>query len=402
MTDTERIEPEPFPIQIGQTVLDDLQLRLKRTRWPSAKDTDWSFGTDTGYLRDLITYWQASYDWRAHEAQLNGLSPYRARVDGKSIFFVRERGRGPRPTPLLLLHGWPDSFYRFHKVIDMFANPPAGGRELTDSFDVVVPSQPGFAFTELKPATERPIAHGAEQLWKLMTQVLGYDRFIVAGGDGGSALAQCMAIAHPESVLGIHVTDLGWHVFNMDPDSLSKAERKHMKASRKQSQADGAYALVQMSGPRSLAGLNDSPAGLAAWITDRFHSWVDFDADLERVVTRDELLTNIMLYWATQTIGSSVIGYHYEAQHPSLTPKDRVERPVAVALFPKDIGGIPPRSLAERTLNVQRWTEMPRGGHFTALEQPELYARDLFAFSRELRGLRSKPEPEAGHVVPIF
>jgi microsomal epoxide hydrolase len=326
MSDKRRVEPESFPIQIGQPILDDLQLRLKRTRWPSPKDTDWSFGTDTAYLRDLIEYWQTSYDWRDHEARLNGLSPYQARVDGKNVFFVHQAGRGPQPTPLLLLHGWPDSFYRFHKVIGTLANPPTDGHELTDSFDVVVPSQAGFAFTEHKPATDRPIKHGAEQLWKLMTETLGYERFIVAGGDGGSALAQSMAIAHPESVLGLHLTDLGWHVFNADPESLSKAERKYVDASQKQARADGAYALVQMSDPRSLAaGLNDSPVGLAAWITDRFHSWVDFEHDLERVVTRDELLTNIMLYWITQTIESSVIGYHYEAKHPSLTPNDRVE-----------------------------------------------------------------------------
>src|SRR5687768_11423823 len=163
MTDTRGAQPESFAIQTGQPVLDDLQLRLKRARWPSAKDTDWSFGTDTGYLRDLTTYWQARYDWRAHEAELNRLSPFRARVDGKNIFFLHQRGSGRDheliPTPLLLLHGWPDSFHRFHKVIDTLTNPAMAGHDITDSFDVVVPSQPGFAFTEHQPAADRPIKH---------------------------------------------------------------------------------------------------------------------------------------------------------------------------------------------------------------------------------------------------
>lgn len=402
MTDARHHEPRPFQIDVPQPVLDDLQLRLKRTRWPSGHDTDWSSGVATNYLRDVIEYWQARYDWRDHEARLNGLSPRQAQIDGQRIVFLFDDGRGPRPTPLLLLHGWPDSFYRYHKVIATFANPPTDGHDLSDSFDVVVPSLLGFPFTTLKPASVKPIRHAAQILWRLMTEVLGYERFIVAGGDGGSALAQCIALDHPESVLGIHVTDLGWHVLDTDPATLGKQEQKHIEAAKKEARTDGAYALVQMTTPRSLAALNDSPVGLAAWILDRFHSWVDFDDELERVVTRDELLTNIMLYWATQTIGSSVFGYHSEAKQPSLTPSERVERPVAVALFPRDIGGVPPRSLAERTLNVQRWTELPRGGHFAALEQPDLYARDVFAFSRELRGLKPQPEVEARHVTPIF
>jgi pimeloyl-ACP methyl ester carboxylesterase len=217
-----------------------------------------------------------------------------------------------------------------------------------------------------------------------MTEGLGYRRFGVAGGDGGSALAQILAIDHPESVVGIHLTDLGWHVNNTDPASLSRAERSYLAASKKQMMADGAYAMVQMQAPNSLApALSDSPVALASWIVDRFHSWSDNDGDLDHSFSKDELLTNIMIYWITGTIGSSIASYRAEALSPSLTVASRVKVPVAMALFPKDIGGIPPRAFAERTVNVQRWTEMPRGSHLAALEEPALYAADVSAFFKD-------------------
>lgn len=211
----------------------------------------------------------------------------------------------------------------------------------------------------------------------------------MVGGDGGSVIAQILAIDHPESVVGIHLTDLGWHVSNVDPSTLTKPEQKYLEASTKHFMADGAYAMVQTTRPRSLApALNDSPVALASWIVDRFHSWSDSDGDIEKSFSKDDLLTNIMLYWVTQTIGSSMFNYYAEARSLSLTPANHVDRPVGLALFPKDIGGIPPRTFAERTLNVQRWTEMPRGSHFAALEEPELFARDVVEFFRPLRSLQ--------------
>jgi len=382
----------PFRIAVDQGVLDDLHARLDRTRWTSvSKESGWDHGTSPPFLRELVSYWRLGYDWRVHEERLNALAQFKARVDGNDIHFVHERGLGSRPMPLLLLHGWPDSFYRFHKVLPTFSNPASTGGDPEDAFDVVVPSLPGFAFTgplKQRPP-EKPTRHSAQLLWRLMTEVLGYERFAVAGGDGGSALAQLLAIDHPESVVGIHLTDLGWHASKVDPDSVSKAERKYLEAAKKGFMADGAYVMVQTTRPHSLAPeLNDSPVGLASWIVDRFHSWCD-GHDPERSFGKDDLLTNIMLYWVTETIGSSIFNYSADAQSPSLTPGDRVERPVGLALFPQDIGGIPPRALAERTLNVQRWTEMPRGGHFAALEEPELYARDVVEFFRALRGDRS-------------
>jgi pimeloyl-ACP methyl ester carboxylesterase len=377
----------PFRIHVEERVLDDLRSRLERTRWTRVTSAaGWGAGTSRTYLRDLVAHWRTSFDWRQQEARLNQLPHWKARVAGVDLHFIHTHGRGPRPLPLLLLHGWPDSFYRFHKVIPTFTDPAAAGGDVNDSFDVVVPSLPGFAFTGpvLRASQQQPTRHSAELLWRLMTEVLGYQRFVVAGGDGGSALAQILAIDHPEAVAGLHLTDLGWHAARVDPSSLPEVEQKYLEASGKQFMADSAYVLVQTTRPRSLAaGLNDSPVGLASWILDRFHSWSD--GALESRFAKDDLLTNIMLYWVTETIGPSTFAYFAEARSPSLTPADRVEVPVAMALYPKDIGGIPPRSFAERTLNVQRWTEMPRGGHFAAWEEPELFARDLVASFRPLR-----------------
>jgi pimeloyl-ACP methyl ester carboxylesterase len=393
---------EPFVSRVEQAVLDDLQVRLGRVRWARLPldDTRWDGGTSPVYLRELVEYWRGAFDWRRQEAQLAGLPQFKAQVGSANMHFVHARGRGPRPAPLLLLHGWPDSFYRFHKVIPMLSDPASAGGDPADAFDVIVPSLPNFAFTGPVPLGEhQPTRQSAQLLWQLMTEVLGYRQFAVAGGDGGSVLGQIMAIDHPESVIALHLTDLGWHVAQTDPASLTKPERKYLEASRKRFMADGGYAMVQSTRPRSLApALQDSPVALASWIIDRFHAWADRPAKLESSFSKDELLTNVMLYWITGTIGSSMFNYHADARSPSLCPSDRVTQPVGVALFPRDLGGIPPRSLAERTLNVQRWTELPRGGHFAALEVPELYARDLVEFLRpSLRPADREKEPVRVH-----
>ncbi len=381
----------PFYIHVEDQTLDDLQRRLARTRWPTITgENGWKFGTSSAYLRELMSYWRTGYDWRLQESKLNELPQFKANLDGGDLHFAHVKGRSMRALPLLLLHGWPDSFCRFAKVIPTFSDPERAGGTSKDAFDVVVPSLPGFAFSGRVqfPNQERPMRQTAEMLWQLMTQVLGYERFAIAGGDTGSAVAQNLAIAHPSSVVGIHVTDLSWHAGNVDPAMASKAEQKYLEASKKRFMEDGAYIMVQTTEPRGLTpGLNDSPVGLASWILDRFHSWSD-GGDHLRTFTPDELLTNIMLYWVTQTIDSSVHHYYAEARSPSLLPSSHVDVPCAVALFPHDAAGIPPRSLGERTLNVQRWAEMPRGGHFGPLEEPALYAHDVVEFFRPLRSTR--------------
>jgi microsomal epoxide hydrolase len=377
-----------FRIDVTPHVLDDLQARLARTRWTSVSpDAGWEHGTSRTWLRDLVRYWRSGYDWRAQEARLNAFAQFKASIEGSEIHFVHEKARRPGAMPLLLLHGWPDSFDRFHKIVPTLVDPAPAGGDPDDVFDVVVPSLPGFAFTGplRRVASVQPMRQSARLLWQLMTKVLAYQRFAVAGGDGGSVLAQILAIDHPESVIAVHLTDLGWHTTKVDARSLSRAERHYLEQVAQELETDGAYAMVQMTRPHSLApGLEDSPVGLASWILDRFHAWCD-GHDPVRSFGRDDLLTNVMLYWVTRSVGPSLFNYCADARSPSLTSADRVTRPVGLALFPRDIGGVPPRVFAERTLRVMRWTEMPRGGHFAALEEPELYVRDLVEFLREHR-----------------
>ena len=367
--------------------MDDLQDRLQNIRWIQPfNDGGWDNGISIDYLKDLVDYWQNEFNWRKQEAALNSFHQYKVNIEDYQIHFVKEQGAGPDRVPLLMLHGWPDSFYRFHKIIPLLTDRVNSNEDGNGSFDIIAPSLPGFAFTDSPPGevTEQHMRHVAELLYKLMTEVLGYNRFAIAGGDGGSPLAQLIAIYHPESVIGIYLTDLGWHVSSIDHSLLSKKEKHYLEASQKLFMKQGAYAMVQGTKPQTIAyNLTDSPVGLAAWIMDRFHFWSD--GEIEDHFSKDELLTNIMIYWVTGNIASSIRGYRLEMQSPSLTTKDYVKIPVGLGLFPKDIGGIPPREFAERTLNVQHWKEMPRGGHFTAWEEPEAMAEDIRKFIGKLR-----------------
>lgn len=399
---------QPFTITIPQATLDDLNERLARTRWPDeVEGAGWDYGTNLAYLKELVQYWQDRFDWRAQEAQLNQFSQFRADIDGFGLHFIHERGKGPNPLPLMLLHGWPDSFYRMYKIIPMLTDPARYGGDPADSFDVIVPSLTGFGFSD-RPH-QRGGGRDAELFPRLMTEMLGYGRFGAHGGDGGSPIAQFMAVAHPESVVGIHLTDIGWHnPLSADTPDLSPAEHAYMELLEQWSFNEGGYIMIQGTKPQTLAyGLNDSPAGLAAWIVEKFYVWSDCNGDVEQRFTKDELLTNIMIYWVTETINSSIRGY-YEGMHAQWDEtaqwdentqgdenaqwnenaqgegsEQHQQVPVGLALFPKD--NPPPRELAERTLNVQHWTSMPRGGHFAALEEPELLVEDMRTFFRQFR-----------------
>jgi pimeloyl-ACP methyl ester carboxylesterase len=362
----------PFEISIAQSVLDDLRDRIARTRWPDQpEDAGWSMGTDLAYCKRLADHWQDRYDWRKHEAALNALPQFKATVDGVSLHFVHQRARGQRATPLLLLHGWPDSFYRFHKVIPLLA----------EQFDVVVPSLPGFGFSDRTAMTTDATA---DLLVRLMAS-LGHDRFIAAGGDMGSMIAIAISQRHPQAVHGIHVTDVGYPDGNTDFASLSPPEQEFAGFIQGWWMREGAFNMVQSTKPQSLAfGLSDSPVGLAAWMMSMIASGT---ADkLEARFTIDELLTNITLYWVTGTIASSMRSYFANAvamysQDRSAPARSSV--PAAVAHMPWDAPL--PRAWAERKVNVQQFTEMPTGGHFTAWEAPDAYARDLRAFADTLR-----------------
>ncbi len=377
---------QPFTIAIPQSTLDDLRERLARTRWPDeVEGAGWSYGTNLDYLKSLVAYWQHEYDWRKHEATLNRYAQFRTDLDGLSIHFIHERGKGPNPLPIILTHGWPDSFYRMHKIIPMLTDPQSFGGNAADSFDVIVPSIPGFGFSDPVRKPGATVKQTAELWASLMRDVLGYQHYVAAGGDWGSPISQLLALNHSASVIGIHLTDLGFQAtMNLDPASLTPVEQEYLRARQQKSSQESGYVMIQSTKPQTLSyGLSDSPVGFAAWIIEKFYGWSDIDGALEHTYTKDELLTNIMIYWVTRTINSSLRFYYEESHAPSFKAKQRVEVPVAMALFPKDTPA--PRALAERTLRIERWTEMQRGGHFPALEEPELLVEDLRAFSRSLR-----------------
>jgi len=377
---------ESFTMNISQATLDDLHNRLTHTRWPDEiEGAEWDYGTNLDYLKSLVSYWQNQFDWRAQEARLNQFAQFRAEVDGLGIHFIHERGKGPHPLPLILTHGWPDSFFRMYKIIPMLTDPARYGGDPADSFDLIVPSLPGYGFSD-RPHERGMSSMRTAELWaRLMTEVLGYRRFAAAGGDIGSGVTRFLAVAHPDLLVGIHLTDVGLPLNSELPD-LSEAEKQYLSAVQQWRMQEGAYAMMHSTKPQTLAyGLNDSPVGLAAWILEKFRAWSDCDGDVERRFSKDELLTNIMIYWVTETINSSVRMYYENIRmSPPLKAGQHIKVPAGVALFSKDIL-LPPRELAERSLRIQRWTQMPRGGHFAALEEPKLLAEDIRAFFRPLR-----------------
>ena len=377
---------QPFRIDIPQATLDDLRDRLARTRWPDeVEGVGWDYGTNVGYMKELVDYWQHTYDWRAQEAQLNKLSQWTAEIDGTAIHFIHERGKGPNPTPLILFHGWPDSICRYLKLIPLLTDPATYGGDPNDSFDVIVPWMWDTSASPQKPVRKQALKQLAERCWRLMTEVLGYQRFAAGGGDGGSPTAQLLAVDHPESIIGLHLTDIGFHATRAEHADLSEAEQQYLAALQMASFQEGAYAMMLGTKPQTFAyGLNDSPVAWAALVIEKFRAWSDCDGDVERSYTKDELLTNIMLYWVSGAIDPR--GYREEWVMPSLKPDQQIDAPVGLALPPKDLGPIPPREFAARNLkNIQRWTILPRGGHFVAMEDPAPIAEDIRAFYRNFR-----------------
>jgi pimeloyl-ACP methyl ester carboxylesterase len=395
-------EIKAFRIEVASEVLSDLRQRLKNTRWSyQLEGTNWDAGTDLDYLKELVGYWQNTYDWRKQEAALNQFAHFKTEVDGIGIHFIHERGKGRNPFPIILTHGYPDSFYRFAKIIPRLTDPESFGGRAEDSFDVVVPDLPGYGFSD-KPTTNGMIFR-VNDLWaRLMTDKLGYPKFGAQGGDWGSTVTEQLARSHPDSVVAIHLTDVPFgHIFQK-PDDLSSAKEKFLKNCEQWVQKEGAYVMIQSTKPQSLAhGLNDSPVGLASWLVEKYRDWSDCGGAIESRFTKDELLTQIMIYWATESIGSSFLPYYdFVNASPMTWMKEGMKKltgsskvPAAFAFFPggahlKDISQ-PPREWAERFFNVQRWTEMPRGGHFAAMEEPELLVEDIRTWFRTFRDKRS-------------
>lgn len=378
---------EPFKVAVSDEVLADLHARLARTRFPDeVPGTGWEYGSNLAYMREVVDYWRTRYDWRTHEARINRFAQFRAEIDGLGIHFIHEPGRGPNPKPLLLIHGWPGSICEFMDIIPMLTDPAAHGGDAKDSFTVIAPSLPGYGFSEHPRERAMNIQAIAEIFFKLMTEVLGFKRFAVQGGDWGAAITSRMGEVHAPSVYGIHINMIAiGPAEGRGAVELTPEEKVFLGNMEKFRTGETGYQWIQGTKPQTLAyGLNDSPAGLAAWIIEKFRTWSDSKGEVETRFSKDQLLTNVMVYWVTQTINSSTRLYYEARHHPwRLKPGTRIEAPTAVAVFPGELV-LPPRHWAERVYNIQRWTPMPRGGHFAAMEEPKLLADDIRAYFREL------------------
>jgi pimeloyl-ACP methyl ester carboxylesterase len=378
----------PFTIRIADATLSDLNARLGTARLPEPLQGDgWTHGTDITYLRELVKYWRTTFDWREQERRLNQLEQFTTTIDGLTIHFVHRRSKHADAMPLLITHGWPGSFVEFAKIIGPLTDPEAHGGTAADAFHVVMPSIPGFAFSQAPREPGYDPARIAALEAKLMAR-LGYARYGVQGGDWGSIISTQVALIDAPHVAGLHLNMcFGAAPAGSDPNAgLTGRERERLKGRQVFQAEETGYQLIQGTKPQTLGiALNDSPVGLAAWIVEKFRTWCDCNGNPESVFTKDELLTNITLYWVTQTAASSARIY-YESRHapPSPTAGRRIEVPTACADFPKEIIWSPRRWLEGR-YNIVRWTEMPRGGHFAAFEQPDLLVDDVRAFFASLR-----------------
>jgi len=374
--------PEAFRIDVPDAVLTDLRERLARARWPDYLPAyGWQQGTEPGYLSGLVEYWRTAFDWRVQEARLNGFPQFMADAGEQRLHFIHARSPHPEARPLLVVHGWPGSVAEFCKLIPLLTEPEAHGGRAADAFHVIAPSLPGYAFS---PAPQAPGAGArsiAARLHTLMNDVLGYSRYWAQGGDWGSVVTSWLAYDQPRAVAGLHLNMAGLRptLAPNDPPPREE-ERAFLAASRARRHEDMAYMAIQGTRPQTLGyALNDSPLGLAAWLVEKYRAWSDCGGELERSFSRDELLTQVTLYWVTGCITSSMRLY-YEQRHgeAGLPAGERVEVPTAFADFPAEILR-QPRAWVERSYRIVRWTEMPRGGHFAALEEPELLAADIRA-----------------------
>jgi len=381
-------EPAFFRISVHDNLLQDLRERLSRARLPDEPPSaPWSTGASVAYMQRLIGYWRNGFDWRSQEAMLNRFRQFIVPLAGIDLHFIHEPGKGPDPMPLLLSHGWPGSIVEFYKIIPLLTDPAHFGGDPADAFTVVAPSLPGYTLS-FKPGQKRfGVKEAAEVLASLMSDVLGYQKFGAQGGDWGAFVTSRLGYRFPQNVIGIHLNMLPFRRNRKMLENPTSEERAFFALLDKWSREETGYQWIQGTRPTTLAfGLTDSPVGLAAWMVEKFRAWTDNDGEPESAVSMDEMLTNIMLYWITGSIGASFWPY-YALRHdgwpfPEGVP---ITVPTGYSEFPCEILR-PPRSLAKRVYtNLTRWTEMPRGGHFAALEQPEALAREIREFFRPLR-----------------
>ena len=376
----------PFTIQVEAETLSDLRERIRKTRWPEhAPGAAWEQGTDLEYLRRLLTYWADEFDWRAQESKLNAPDQFRAYLDGVQIHFVHERAKRGNGIPLILTHGWPSTFAELLPLVPLLTDPDAHGID-GPAFDIVIPSLPGYGFSE-RPARMGVNYQYVAGQWHRLMQGLGYERYGAQGGDFGAGVATFMAMNDPQPMIGVHLSNLEIAPYT-GPGSrpLSAAEKAYRERNEAFWQEEHGYKAIQSTKPQTLGyGLNDSPAGLAAWILEKWRSWADSGGNLDERFSRDFLLTTVTLYWVTQTITSSMRDYFDNDNmrfRVTLGPQDFVNVPTGVAVFASNFvdEGQPPREWVERLYNLRRWTPMPKGGHFAAIEEPELLAHDIAAF----------------------
>ena len=381
----------PFSIAIEEEILTDLRDRIRNTRWPGkAPGAASEQGMDLDYLKQLLGYWADGFDWPAQERELNKFSHFSAELDGSHIHFVHQRAKHGHGIPLILTHGWPSTFVELLPLIPLLTDPPAYGID-GPGFDVVIPSLPGYGFSD-RPAQGPVNYQRVAGLWHRLMRGLGYQRYGAQGGDFGAGITTFMALKDPGPMIGVHLSNLDIAPYT-GPGArpLSAAEKIYLERNAAFWQDESGYKLIQSTKPQTLAyGLTDSPAGLAAWILEKWRSWGDTGGDLEHRFSRDFLLTIVTLFWVTQTIASSIRGNFDNDNRRfrvAMGPEDFVNVPTGIAAFFNNFvdEGTPPREWAERLYNVQRWTSMPSGGHFAAAEEPELLARDIAAFFAGLK-----------------
>jgi len=381
---TARLAVEPFTIGVDDDVLADLQQRIRNTRWPDqVPGITWEQGTDLDYLRRTLAYWAEGFDWRAQERELNRFDHFRAEFDGVLIHFVHEKARHGPGIPLILTHGWPSTFVELLPLVPLLTDPQAHDID-GPAFDVVIPSLPGYGFSE-RPARTGVTTRYTATVWHRLMRGLGYERYGAQGGDFGAAVSTFMALDDPEPMIGVYLSNLDNTPYT-GPGSrpLSEAERAYLAQVQGWDDVERGYSAIQSTKPQTVGyGLNDSPAGSAAWILEKWRSWTDSAGDLEARFSRDFLLTTLTIFWVTQTITPSMRDYYDNRWFGvSLGPGDFVDVPTGISTFANMLvpEGEPPREWAERLYDVRRWTSMPSGGHFAPAEEPERLARDIGVF----------------------
>ncbi|MCF0056315.1 epoxide hydrolase family protein [Dyadobacter sp. CY356] len=368
---------KPFSVNIPQHQLDDLKLRLNNTRWPDEiTGSGWSYGADLSYMKTLTDYWHHSFDWRKTEKEINAYPNFIADINGYQIHFLHIKGKGKRSIPLIITHGWPGSFLEMMQLIPLLTEDP----EI--SFDLVIPSIPGFGFSG---KVHQPGCNSfvVADLWHDLMTTLGYEHYGAQGGDIGAGINTWLSLKHPANVIGLHLNFISgsYKPYVKENEKLPDEVIAFQKTGADWSAREGAYSHMHATKPLTAAyGLNDSPAGLCAWILEKFNSWSDHKGNIENTFSKDELLANVTLFWLTETIHSSMRIYNENSKKPvAFAENEFVKIPVGYARFPKELP-TPPRSYIEKGFNIEHWTEMPEGGHFAAAEQPQLLANDIRYF----------------------